>query len=926
MENNGCLQINDIISAEEYQRIIYSYNQTDYDYLDGQTIVTLFEDRVKKSPNKLAIVFGKDHLTYAEVNARANQFARYLRQKFKEKTKKDIKPDTLVGLCLQRSVEMLVAILGILKADAAYVPIDPLYPNERIVTQLEDAAVDFVISESNLYSRFSGLVARQQFHKSLLPKFIILDHAEIQQEIGELAKDDLRISIQPKDLAYVIYTSGTTGKPKGVMIEHRNAVNYLLDTDIRILKHSTNVCFCTNIAFDLSITTTIAALVNGKSVFVYGGEIQDVDALYNYIYTNKIDTLKLVSSYAELLLRNRKAFALQTLIVGGEKLSKSQIKVFQAAGVKYLFDEYGPTETTVGVTVANVFELGARGIGKPIRNSKIYILDECLKPVATGVSGELYIGGAGVARGYLHQPMLTQQRFIANPFATEIDKCKGYTRLYKTGDLARWLVDGNIEYLGRIDSQVKINGYRIELEEIENALLAIPGIQLVTVQARMKKIDNIVNKYLVAYYVKEKNAKISKHEISRRLNQVLPSYMVPHAFIELVSFPLTHNGKLDHKSFPDQEVSLQSNYCAPANKLERKLCNVWKSTLGIKKIGITDDFFSIGGSSILSIILLANMRKVGFDFSIKDVFEQRTIANLLQLRKKKLTLVKINKFKKHIKRLAKSYIAKIKRNDVIYNPNDFSDYEPYVIFNYGVSLNPVFMFPPAGSGAETYFNNLVPELSNRSLVLFNNFYRYLLDSFGNKGVKHYTFEKLAAEYILLMKKIQPKGAYTLFGWSFGGVLAFEVARQLCLYGDKIDKLILINSTLNRKFVLKELKNSCSIVTPEDDINYCYEPKDVVLNADAKVILYKATKNTDSAEYTLFRQEKVTEQEAQQFALINQYYVQKTKDNLISNVLKHHPIQVIKMDTTHFDWIHNANIVKKIAATMLSPNKDEDACE
>lgn len=907
------------LDSREYQQLVYSYNQTDYDYPKDQTILSLFADSVKKNPNNPAVVFKNQYLTYQELNSRANQLAWYLRKKFNEKNKKDLESDALIAICLNRSIEMFIAILGILKAGAAYVPIDPLSPNERILHLVNDIGTSFVVTTTQVSSRLEKILEAQRHADDIakLSQLIILDDDLTRNAIEQQPKSNLDLAIQPTSLAYVIYTSGTTGNPKGVMIEHRNVVNYLHDTKFRILKHSKKICFCTNIAFDLSVTTTLAALTSGKCVYVYDGAIQDIEALFNYINSQQIDTLKLVSSYAELLLREHKVKALKTLIVGGEKLTKSQIHIFRRAKVKYLFDEYGPTETTVGVTVADVFAAANQGIGKPISNSKIYILDSQLNPVATGIAGELYIGGAGVARGYLNQPALTQQKFINNPFATELDKSKGYIKLYKTGDLARWLPDGNIEYLGRNDFQVKINGYRIELEEIENALLKIRGIRQASVQVKEKVIGGLTSKYLVAYYVKAVNAEINKQEIVHRLPQLLPNYMLPAALVELNCLPLTNNGKLDRQALPNPEFALANNYSVPTNRLERQMCKIWKMVLGIKAVGITTNFFSAGGNSILSTLLLVKMKQAGFNFSIKDIFEQKTIANLLKLYQRQSSLLRLKKIKKQIKRIAKRCLAKINNRDVVYRPNDFHDYESYVVFNAQASSAPLFMFPPAGGGAETYFNNLVTELSGKYLVVFNNFYRYLLDALGETAVKTYSFEKLAAEYILLMKQIQPRGAYNLFGWSFGGVLAFEVARQLCLYGDKIDKLTIVNSAFDRKNVLQKLNNFNSVITPEGELNYRYNQKNVIFNDSAKVILYKATKAATTTEYRAHRSGKVTEYEAQQFALINEYYTSNTKDNYLHNVLQHQQVQIIPIETTHFAWISNAAIIKTIAAKLRS---------
>lgn len=878
-----------LLNKKEYQQLVYTFNQTDRDYPKDKTIHELFAEQVKKTPNKTAVVFANQQLTYQDLNQKSNQLARYLREQYRKQTHQELRPDTLIVLCLSRSLEMIIAILAVLKAGGAYVPIDPAYPSERIDFILKDSAAKIIITQEQWQSRLQSSSERVA---------TIACNAEATlQNLQQLSTRNLELTSRATDLAYVIYTSGTTGKSKGVMIENSSVIN-LIFNQRKAYKFGSaeKVLLFSSYVFDPSVEQMWISLLAGGQLHVVSSEVLgNAPLLKQYIYLNHITHIHMTPNYLGAIetLRGK---SIKRIIVGGERCFAALANRYQ--DIKFI-NEYGPTETTITCiqyfSLAKVYQ-NDLPIGKPLSNTKAYILDQHFGVVPIGVIGELYIGGAGLARGYLNRPELTAERFVNNPFATEADKARGFTRLYKTGDLVRWLSDGNLEYLGRNDFQVKIRGFRIELGEIENALVKLDGIIQAVVQAKEKQGEAGAgaNKYLVAYYIKNPQAKITQAIINKHLAQILPEYMIPSAFVELESFPLTVNEKIAYQELPDPEFTHRETYVAPTNAIERKLCKLWQAVLGLKQVGITDDFFKIGGDSILSMVLSFKMQQAQLPFSIKDIFEQRTIANLS-------------------KSLVSTRISKTPRR--VGKANKTEPYEPYVTFNPSKHVNPLFIFPPGHGGAESYFNNLVPLLDKKYLVLFNNYYLYLLNQFGPSKINHYTYEKLAVKYLTIVRKIQPKGPYNLIGWSFGGALAFEIARQLCAQDEKIGKLILIDVVLDLKHVIKIIKLKHPEFALDKDISYRYCPKNVVLNKEAEITLFKATKLPRFSKAERRRFGIADEETLSKIMLVADYYVNQTHDNGLSSILKRNTVNVIPFASDHFHWISSAAILKKIIAEV-----------
>jgi amino acid adenylation domain-containing protein/non-ribosomal peptide synthase protein (TIGR01720 family) len=623
-----------LLDSQEYWQVVNGWNSNNLEYSHDKTIVQLFEEQVLKSPDRIALVYNGQEISYNELNERSNQLARYIRSRFEKQTNKTLGPDTLIVLCLDRSLEMVIGILGVLKSGGAYVPIDPSIPQERIDYILEDTDTNLILCQRNICSDFSIQLPFE--------KVIYIDLAE-EIYIQE-SKENLKQFSESKDLAYIIYTSGTTGRPKGVMQMHSNVMRLFTSTDSQF-------CFTDNdiwtlyhsYAFDFSVWELWGALIyGGKLIIVSKEQVKDIKEFYQICDEYKVTILNQTPSafyrFADIAIASKESdLSLRCIIFGGEELNVNQLSNWWSYHEKNqlktrLINMYGITETTVHVTYKEIIknEIVKSSIGKPIGDLKAYILSQNQQPVPIGVIGELYIGGAGLARGYLNRPELTEERFVANIFATDSDREKAYTRLYKTGDLARWLDNGDLEYIGRNDDQVKIRGYRIELGEIENVFINIKGIKQACVITKEKKTEIGSNKYLVGYYVLEDNFNLDQKTIFAKLREVLPNYMVPSAIISMSVFPLTINGKLDKRSLPDPDFnSSDIDYVAPSSLLEKKICEIWQEVLGLERVGITDNFFRIGGDSILSIRLVSKIQSLGFDIGVRDIFNNKTIQNIL---------------------------------------------------------------------------------------------------------------------------------------------------------------------------------------------------------------------------------------------------------------------------------------------------------
>ena len=611
-----------IIDDATYQLLIHDKNQTRKPYKDEQSVNQQFEEQVLKTPNHIAVIFNQQQLTYAVLNAKANQLAHFLQQQC------HLTADDFVGLYLDRSEQIIICILAILKAGAAYVPLDPEAPDERNAYIIQDAKLKAILTQSHYTEKLTALVPHLAIYA--------IDDSEIIQTLRDYPTDNLKSHAHPNDLAYVIYTSGTTGKPKGTLIEHHNISRLINNTNFVSIDESDRLLSISGYHFDASTYDIFGALLNGATVVIVTKEkfldLETFNQLLNdYKITNFFATAAFFNTIVDAELPN--LAQLHYLLAGGEALSAHHVNKFLARypHVK-LVNGYGPTETTTfAVTyLANQASQPfshSVPIGVALTNTTLYILDEQQRPVPIGAIGELYIGGAGVGRGYLNNQELTQKVFISNPFQTAQEKQTGYNgRLYKTGDLVRYLPDGNIEYLGRNDLQVKIRGFRVELSEIETRLMSYPTIK----QAAVLALTNASgHKYLAAYYVADQV--LVSEALTSYLIQFLPEYMLPTAFIYLAAFPLNLNGKIDRKALPTPELTISHSFVAPETVTEQFLVEIYSDLLGLNthSISIEDDFFKLGGNSIIAIKLSSRIaKKFNKKIHIADIFSRHTIRAL----------------------------------------------------------------------------------------------------------------------------------------------------------------------------------------------------------------------------------------------------------------------------------------------------------
>lgn len=594
-----------LLFENEIKKLLYEFNNSEMEYPKDKTICQLFEEQVERTPDKVAISFNQFQLNYRELNERANQLARYL-------VEKGVQGETIIGLLTTHSIETVIGILSILKAGGAYLPIDPSYPNDRINYMLKDSNAAMLLTN---FEKPDGV--------SFNGKTINLNKKSLY--VGEAS--NLQASNKTNDLVYVIYTSGSTGEPKGTMIEHQGLVNYIWWAKKIYVKNKEEVFpLYSSLAFDLTITSIFTPLISGSKIIVYGDcTDEDEYVLYRIMKENKATVVKLTPAHLDLLkgMDNRSS-SVQRFIVGGEDLKVSIAKdIYESFGGNIeIFNEYGPTETVVGCMIhkydyKNDTQVSVP-IGMPADNVQIYILDRNLNPVSLNTVGEIYISGDGVARGYLNRLELTYEKFIDNPFING-------KRMYKTGDLARFIGDSKIEYIGRIDQQVKIRGYRIELGEIEKNIInheAIKNAVVVDLEDKNK------NKYLCAYIVKK--TEVSDHDLKSFLLRYIPDYMIPLYFIEIEEIPLTVNGKVDRALLPKSGLKSIDNIdlISYRNEKEEILVNAISESLSIERVGVNQNFYRLGGDSIKAIQIASKLGEKGFKIKVKEILSHPIIEEM----------------------------------------------------------------------------------------------------------------------------------------------------------------------------------------------------------------------------------------------------------------------------------------------------------
>ncbi|MBE9034047.1 non-ribosomal peptide synthetase [aff. Roholtiella sp. LEGE 12411] len=618
MVNNPHIQLKDLplLTYTEKHQLLVEWNSHKVDYPQNLCIHKLFEKVVEQNPDAIAVEFAGKSLTYQQLNQRANKVAHYLQ-------KLGVIPDQLVGICVERSLEMAIALLGILKAGCAYVPLDPDQPQQRLKFMLEDAGCSILLTQKRLIKTISTYAG----------KVICLDAD--WELIANEEESNPTSNVQPENLAYLIYTSGSTGKPKGVMIQHQSLVNFTEAAKVKYeISSSDRILQFASISFDAAAEEIYPCLTCGATLVLRTDEMLDSVSIFMQKCKDlELTVLDLPTAYWHLIVSELAngnytlPESLRMVIIGGEQVLPEKVTIWQKhLGSKIeLINTYGPTEATVVATLCNLSttKLAAQvvPIGRPYANSQLYILDANLQPVPIGVMGELYIGGDGLARGYHNRPDLTAEKFIPNIFSPEPK-----AQLYKTGDLVRYLPDSNIEFLGRIDNQVKIRGFRIELGEIEALLSQHLEVKETVVVVRE---DNPGDKRLVAYIVP--NHILPTSEIRNFLKGKLPEYMIPSAFVQLDTLPVTPNGKIDRRALPapvPSNLELENSFVPPRTAVEEILTGIWAKILHVEQVGIHDNFFELGGDSILSLQVIAKANQAGLQLSLKQIFEYQTIADL----------------------------------------------------------------------------------------------------------------------------------------------------------------------------------------------------------------------------------------------------------------------------------------------------------
>lgn len=715
-DQNMLLANIDILSKSEQDQILYEFNATCIEYSQEKTVHQLFEEQVKRTPDKTVLVFNENSMTYAELNSKANQLAQILRDK-------GVKPDTIVGLVVERSFEMMIGILGILKASGAYLPIDPKYPEKRIQFMLENSGTNILLTQSHL------------------EEGVIFDGEKINlDEIEVYVGNDINLELinSPQDLVYLMYTSGSTGEPKGVMVEHQSVVNYIHAYNETIkLTNQDNVLQQSTFTFDMFVEEVFPILSLGGSIVVITKDtLLDIPNLIDVINKHNVTTLSTTPQILNQLNNHHHSLVIKNYISGGDVLRDEDIN--HLAQRSLIYNSYGPTECTVSSSLYK-YDLNnghtAISVGKPIGNTKIYILDRHNKLVPIGVPGELCISGKGVARGYLNLSELTKEKFIKNPF--------GEGRLYRTGDFARWMSDGNIEYLGRIDEQVKIRGFRIELGEVASLLRKQTGVKEAAVIVREDKADKVLQGYVVL----EEGMGING--LRESLLKGLPEHMIPNYLMEIEKIPLTVNGKLDKKNLPKIGIRT-SEYLAPRNEMEAALGIIWSEALGWEEIGVNDNFFELGGHSLKAVSIINRLAsEFKINVSVAEFYNHPSISQIAE------------------------YLVAAKTDEI-------RTVEGLVLLRRGKQAFKNIFFIHALNGTFVYMT-LINSIMN------DNFYYWGINYERVNLCDPYAvpLEDLAMSYIKKIKKIQKKGPYYISGWCIGGTIAFEMTRQMEEMNDEI---------------------------------------------------------------------------------------------------------------------------------------------
>ena len=741
-----------LLSVNE-QQLLANWNKTQIDFPHSKCIHHLWEEQVDETPWDIAVQFQNQQITYRELNEKANCLAHYLQTV-------GIKPGTLVGICLERSIEMIIGILGILKAGGAYVPLDSQLPIERAAYILQDTQVPILLTQQKLSAKLTDILRNGEQEQ----KVICLD--KDWDSIANHSDKNPIIPVSPKDLAYVIYTSGSTGKPKGVAIAHQSLVNFtsFAIKEYGINKHDRILQFA-SISFDTAAEEIYPCLTTGATLVLRTENLLSSSNQFWQCCQNwQLSVLDLPTAYWHYLTTDLKPSdsripsCLRLVIIGGEEAIADNVKRWFSSlkGLKnppLLLNTYGPTEATIVSTICPLREDSLAEdwkvpIGRPIDNTQVYVLDKYLQPCPIGIPGELHIAGVSLASCYLNRPDLTQEKFIPNPFSTGNEDKK----LYKTGDLVCFKSDGDLEFIGRIDNQVKIRGFRIELGEIEAAIAQHPSIRMTAVTIEEERLED---KRLIAYITADENFESSN--MGEFLRQKLPNYMIPTTWVKLDDLPLTSNGKVDYRALPKPKNNISENkdFVAPRNELEQQLAQIWSEVLNVPMVGIKDNFFELGGNSLLSFALMNKIQqKFGKNLQLTILFQGATVENLAEIINQKIDS---------------------------HSPSIVVKMQPHG------DKTPLFLIHPGGANLLAYKDLIDCMGTERPL------YGLEAKGFEEGETAQNRIEEMAMYYLEAIQEIQPQGPYLFMGWCFGGLVAFEMAQLLHKQNQKTSFLGLIDS-------------------------------------------------------------------------------------------------------------------------------------
>ncbi len=733
----------EVLSAEERRQVLEGFNETHRE-LPQTTLVELFECQVEKSPETPAVVMGEASLSYGELNVRANQLAHHL-------IGLGVGPETLVGVCLERSLELVVSLLGVLKARGAYVPLDPSYPQARLAYMIQDTSPSVVITTSAWRHVIDQRLNVVEFDA------IGLQTALVQAPKSNPTDENRRDPLLIDHSAYVIYTSGSTGQPKGVVIRHRELTNYLMwAKDLFEAEQGEGAPINTPIAFDATVTSFHLCLSVGRPIILIP-EVDEIEALAELLASGTDFTLvKLTPAYLEGVSRvlgsRIEQIRVRCFVLGGDTLS-SAIAAFWRRHLPQttFFNHYGPTEAVVGSCAYRIGDLeaisGSVPIGSPAANKRLYVLNDALEPFPVGVVGELYIGGTQLGLGYLDREGLTSERFVADPYGPP------GSRMYRTGDLAKWRADGTLEFMERVDNQVKLRGYRIELGDIESVLMSH---ELVSQAAVILREEGAGEPALVAYVVPRSEEGLKRAELTQYVSAQLPAYMVPRAVVELETLPLTPNGKLDRRALPAPEHQVMA-YRGPRTPEEAVLSEVFAEVLGLERVGVDEDFFALGGHSLLATRLVSRVREVlGVEVSIRTLFEAPTVAELWLAMYREIT--------------PSSGLATL------------------LPLRSRGNLPPLFCVHPAGRLSWCHAGLICHLHPQRPL------WGLQAARVGDADAPQpHSLEAMAKAYLSAIREHQPHGPYHLLGWSFGDSVAQTLACQLQQEGESVALLAILDN-------------------------------------------------------------------------------------------------------------------------------------